>query len=298
MRNRLLVTGSTGFVGTHLVRIARSGEWDLHTVSRAVRPEMGGGVGAHHVADLLDRESRRQLIAEVRPTHLIHLAWYVEPSLYWTSAENQRWLEASSDLFELFGMHGGKRLVGIGTSAEYEWSEPVLREESTALRPASVYGEAKRMLGEFAQQSSARHGFSAAWARLFMVYGPGEPESRFIPTVIRACESSATVRCEDLVRDLMFIEDAARAVLALAGSSFAGPVNVGSGRGTSLVSVVDAVAREVGRAATVELIEGADRAPVVADVTRLRAIAPDLLPIPLEEGLARTIAWRALGQRR
>ncbi|MFZ2491597.1 MAG: NAD-dependent epimerase/dehydratase [Thermoanaerobaculia bacterium] len=298
MRNRLLVTGSTGFVGTPLVRMARGGEWDLHTVSRASRPEGTEGGGVHHVADLLDRECRRQLIAEVRPTHLIHLAWYVEPSLYWTSTENQRWLEASADLFESFGTHGGQRLVGIGTSAEYEWREPLLREEATVLRPASVYGEAKRMLGELAQQSSARHGFSAAWARLFMVYGPGEPESRFIPTVIRACESSATVRCEDLVRDLMFIEDAARALLALAGSSFAGPVNVGSGRGTSLVSVVDAVAREVGRDATVELIEGADRAPVVADVTRLRAIAPDLLPIPLEEGLALTIAARALRQRR
>ena len=55
------------------------------------------------------------------PTHLLHLAWYAEPGLFWRSPENLRWVEASLRLLRAFAEHGGQRAVMAGSCAEYAW---------------------------------------------------------------------------------------------------------------------------------------------------------------------------------
>ena len=82
---RVIVTGASGFIGRHtLPHLAEAG-FEVHPISS-------------RDADLLDERSRRDLFARFRPTHLLHLAWYVPPGKYWTSLENIRWLQASLDL--------------------------------------------------------------------------------------------------------------------------------------------------------------------------------------------------------
>ncbi len=265
---RLLITGATGFIGSHLTTLARNGEWEIH-VDRV---------------NLLDPEDGERLIERIRPTHLIHLAWFVEPSTYWTSPANARWADASAQLFRAFARHGGQRLVGVGTSAEYDWSgNGVLVEGTTPLAPATLYGASKKRLSE----EAATLGISQAWARLFLVYGPGEPVTRFVPKAIHASLTGGTVPCvEPAARDFIYAEDAAAALLALAASDVQGPVNIGSGEPTALRDV----AQRIG--ANVDLIHVASEPPlVVADTKRLRDEVGFAPRFSLAQGLDASIAW-------
>ena len=54
-------------------------------------------------------------MARVRPTHLLHLAWDTTPRVYWTSADNLRWVQTSLDLIQAFVCLGGRRIVFAGT---------------------------------------------------------------------------------------------------------------------------------------------------------------------------------------
>ena len=271
MTRRLLITGATGFIGSHVAAQAAEGDWEVHTDR----------------VDLLDPAQSADLIARLRPTHLIHLAWFVEPALYWSSPENLRWVEASAHLFRAFAQHGGERLVGVGTSAEYDWSSGVLREDVTPLEPATLYGASKKQLSEQARILCEESDVSGAWARLFLVYGPGEPASRFVPKAILSGLTGSTISCLDPVeRDFIAVRDVAGALLALAGSSVESAVNIGTGQATSLLEVAQLVG------ANVETVPAGSEVPlVVADTTRLREEVGYAPQMTLERGMEEAVTW-------
>jgi UDP-glucuronate decarboxylase len=289
MRRTLLITGATGFVGSHLAALAAA-DWDVHTVAR--RPTKAAA-GRHHIADLSSPAQRRNLLTIVKPTHLIHLAWFVEPAQYWTSIENDVWFRASAELFREFADAGGERIVGVGTSAEYVWNGELLCEGVTPEQPASPYGASKLETFRVTQELSEAFPISAAWARLFMVYGPGEPPSRFIPTMIRTLLTGGTAVCQPAGarRDFIHVHDVAAALLQLAAGGICGAVNVGSGCGTALREVVAILATRLGNGHRVEYRGNDDSSAVVADVSRLRDEADFQPAFDLVTGLDDTIAW-------
>src|ERR1700722_8182981 len=141
----VLVTGAAGFIGGHtLQRLAARG-YKVEAVSRVAHPS--SDAVCWRKADILDIDAVEKLIYDVRPTHLLHLAWITEHGTYWTAPENVEWLIASLKLLELFGRAGGERAVGLGTCAEYDWSAaPPFCEDTTPLHPRNLYGAAKNSL--------------------------------------------------------------------------------------------------------------------------------------------------------
>jgi nucleoside-diphosphate-sugar epimerase len=287
--SRILLTGATGFIGRHVLGRLTG---DVHAVT--TRPPPAGEGVTWHRADLL---SGAEIVAAVRPEVLVHLAWYVEPGRYWTAPENIRWVEASLALLRAFAAAGGRRAVIAGTSAEYDWRAPGERcqEETTPLKPATLYGAAKHALHTAAARYAEQAGFELAWGRIFFVYGPGEPDGRLVPSVGRALLAGRPVPTTrgDQVRDFMYVEDAAAAFAALAGGGATGALNIASGDPVRVRDVVEAIARQTGRPdllrpGALPEREG-DPPRLVADVTRLRqevGIAPRTA---LREGLARTL---------
>jgi nucleoside-diphosphate-sugar epimerase len=282
-----LVTGATGFLGTPCS--AQLAGIDLHTCARRAPAEVRG---SFHVVDMLDHDATRALIAEVRPRRLLHLAWTAAPGTYWESPENDDWLEASRRLLRSFVDFGGERAVVAGSCAEYDWSMPgPYREHESPLRPASRYGQAKAALGRWTADCTA----SVAWARLFFLYGPGEHETRLVPSVANALlegrEAELTPGTQ--VRDFLHVQDAARALVALLDDSVTGPVNIGSGRGVTVRSVAERVGALAGRPDLLRF--GARPAPtaedVVADVRRLRDEVGWQPTRTLEDGLEETVDW-------
>lgn len=271
---RLLLTGAAGFIGRHCLD-ALSGDpsLEIHAVSSRDRPAAPAAGVTWHRCDLHRAADVESLVRRVAPTHLLHLAWYTEPGLYWRSLENYRWLEATVRLMLAFAATG-QRAVLAGTSAEYAWGTDTCVEDVTPLRPASPYGVCKDAARAVVLSLAAETGVSACWARIFGVYGPGEPPSKLVSRIAAAVRAGKrySVPARPLVRDCLHVADAARALTGLLRTPLQGPVNVGSGQAISVEEVARTVARAVGRPEAIDLVgDGGDEPPhVVADISRLR----------------------------
>lgn len=291
---RVLITGPSGFLGRHcLDRLLRE-ECEIHAVSRAGR---ASGERVHwHAADLREPTEARRLIAAIRPSHLLHLAWEATPRVYGGSPENLRWLEAGVALLAAFGETGGARFVGAGTSAEYAAGAERCGEDLTPIRPATVYGRCKAACWLAAQAAAQQYGFAAAWGRIFLPYGPGDPAARLVPSVIAALDERRPVETTHgrQLRDFIYAPDAADLLVRLLVSPETGAFNIGTGRATPVRSVVEFIAdrrggRELLRFGAIEPAAGEPQA-LVADMTKVRLALGWSAPTAIEEGLALVLA--------
>lgn len=295
---RVLITGASGFVGRQCVSPLLAKGFEVHAVSRKGPAADTPSEVRWHALDLTDADRVSELLARVRPTHLLHLAWYAEPGKYWTSAENLRWVSASLGLFEGFAAAGGRRAVGAGTCAEYDWHAAGLcKEFETPLAPATLYGACKHALRVVLEAYARQAGLSAAWGRVFFLHGPHEHPDRLVASVARALLRGEPALCTHgrQVRDLLHVEDVAAAFVALLDSNVEGAVNVGSGEPVALAEVVRLVGEKAGRPELIRM--GARPAPegepplLAADVTRLRDEVGWRPRFNLEAGLERTVEW-------
>lgn len=241
----VLVTGGSGFIGRHcLEELQRTGA-TIHCLSRKL-PSESLRLGVHwHTVDLLARPDLGQLFGQIRPTHLLHLAWCATPGTYLKDEQNYDWVSATVDLARAFRASGGSRIVSAGTCAEYDWTSGVCTEQDALPDPQLPYPACKSGLQKLL---CGMTGLSVAWTRLFFVYGPGEHPDKLVSSSVAAFRSSRTPRLEDpsAVRDFIYVKDVAAGLIGLLSSRLQGPVNISSGVGTSVGCVVETVGRLLG----------------------------------------------------
>jgi nucleoside-diphosphate-sugar epimerase len=342
--SRVLVTGAGGFIGRHTLAPLVAAGHEVHAVTSrplyggapatARPPNDSGGTPAAagppdealhemppevrwHRANLLAPESAEALVREVRPSHLLHLAWYTQPGAFWTALENFDWVQASLRLLRAFGELEGRRAVLAGTCTEYAWersthcvekvppraddraadADAARAHPSTPMCPATLYGAAKHGLHVVAERWALQTDVALAWGRIFYAYGPHEHPARLVSGVARALVRGEEVPCTSgtQVRDYLDTPDLGSAFAALLTSEVTGPVNMASGEPVRVAELVAAVADAAGRPELVRL--GAlpqrpgDPERLTADVRRLREEVGWSPSIDLREGVARTVAW-------
>jgi nucleoside-diphosphate-sugar epimerase len=288
------VTGASGFIGRRVTaELARRG-LETHALVRTDRPMAGGVVS--HACDLLDSSASASLLADLRPTHLVHIAWPVLAG-NWARAGhegNLRFVEASLSLLRQFAKAGGRHAVVAGSCTEYDWAFGRLSENSER-RPATFYGRCKSSLGDLSMAYAREMSFGLAWARIFFVYGPGEPRERLVSGIAGKLLRGEKAPCSHgrQRRDFLFVDDVARAFADILVRNIEGAINVGSGAAIAVGDIVRAVADQVGRPELVDwgALPDVSESPLVeADPTRLRDVCGFEPRTTLEEGLDRTIA--------
>lgn len=284
-------------IGSAVARAAIRCGHEVHATSRRPAPSLEGLGVTHHPSDILDPDSAAALVAGLRPELLVHCAWETRHGTYWDDPANVDWVVATGILARAFAATGGGRFVQVGSCAEYDWTHGFCIEGVTPERPGSRYGMAK--LAAFKAVEAAALGcFEAVEPRIFFAYGPGENENRLIPYI---CRSLAEGKIPELSsgrqwRDLLFVDDAASAILAVAeADTLTGPVNIGAGIPVALGEVASFLARRAGAEAS-GLGSRPDRPDdptvLLPDTTRLFSTGwrPS---VSLEDGLARTFEWWA-----
>jgi nucleoside-diphosphate-sugar epimerase len=304
---RVLVSGAGGFVGRWSVPALLKRGYEVHAVlSTHLRPhkEYPQLSGAEiHRSDLLDRVAVERLLGAVRPSHLLHFAWVTTPQLYWTSAENFSWVEASLHLLQTFKSNGGARAVLAGSCAEYDWSRAdVCREDSSALAGsgmsvAAPYAACKLALQNMLASYGSHYGLSIGWGRIFFPFGPYEHPDRLVPSVVRNLLLNQEAPCSHgrQIRNFLYAADVGDAFAALLDSALEGPVNIGSTDRVSIASLVERIAKLIGRTDLLRLGARAtstnEPGTLVPDVRRLYEEVGWRPGFTLDAGLADTISW-------
>jgi UDP-glucose 4-epimerase len=280
---RCLVTGGCGFVGSALVRRLLAQSWEVVVVddlSLGSPENLGQDRDRVTIVQRDVRNGLGQVFATAAPQVVFHLAaLHFIPDC---DADPARCLQVNVDgtravLEATAALAHPASLVLASSAAVYAPADGPLHEQEDLLGPVDVYGHSKRWAEELAADFAARTGIPVGIARLFNVFGPGETNAHFIPSLICQLKAGKSVRLGNLAsrRDYVFVDDVAEALLRLARYGSRGhsaTVNVGSGRAYAGQDVVAALAA---------------LAPALADVTpavdpgRLRLVdRPVLLADP------------------
>ncbi len=268
---RALVTGATGFVGRPVVDSLKRRGVDVVTAGR--RPDCDVQI------DLLGEAPLDDAMKHAAADVLVHVAWYAEHGKFWNAPVNTQWVTASERLAGAFCRAGGRRIVGVGTCAEYEWAQDTrCVEDSTPLRAATLYGTSKHQANQAMAAVCSAHGVSFAWARLFIPIGKGEPPGRLIPSVIAALrgEREPFAIGGAASRDFLHVGDVGEALATLALSDATGAFNIGAGKPTRIADMVDHLARALQRDAEplrrLYALRAGEPVSLYGDTTRLRAL--------------------------
>jgi nucleoside-diphosphate-sugar epimerase len=205
-------------------------------------------------------------------------------------------------LLQAFLAIGGRRFVGVGSCAEYDWSDPDLEsgmchEMETPLKPRTVYGRTKKELFDWAESQCRHHRTEFGWARLFSIYGSCEDSRRVVPSVIKALLAGhrAAISPGSQICDFLHVDDVGRALAVLTGSTVAGAVNVGSGNPISVAGICQRIADLMGMSDALDfgaLPARPDEPPrLVPDVNRLCHEIGFMPATGLDDGLQKAINW-------
>lgn len=291
----VILTGANGFIGRQTIAPLLERNYKIHAVSTAqpTADLIFENVIRHRV-NLLNERETAAMCEQIKATHLLHFAWYVEHGKFWNAPENKIWLDASIRLIEQFKACGGERIVVAGTCAEYEWgANEILSEEKTPLKPQNFYGECKLEL----QKALAASGISQAWGRIFFLFGEYEYPARLIASVINSLLKNEYADCSHghQIRDFMYVRDVSDAFAALLDSNTQGAVNIASGKAQTIREIVLQAAdllgkRELVRFGKIPAGEN-EAASIVADARRLREELGWIERYGIERGLEQTIEF-------
>ncbi len=303
-RDRLLVTGGAGFLGSrvcHLLRLRGL------AADRLIVPR-------RRDYDLTDAAAVERLYAEARPDVVIHLAAEVggiganraNPGRYFYAN-----LAMGLHLIEHARRAGLKKFVQIGTICAYPKHTPVpFREDDLWTgypeETNAPYGVAKKSLLVMCQAYREQYGLNAVYLLPVNLYGPGDnfdlDTSHVIPAIIRKCVEARRRGDERIVcwgdgsptREFLYVEDAAEGIV-LAAERYDGgePVNLGSGREIAIHDLVAMIARLTGFDGRIEwdTTKPNGQPRRCLDTSRARERFGFTARTELEVGLRRTIDW-------
>jgi UDP-glucose 4-epimerase len=308
---RALVTGTAGFIGSHLsaALLDRGAEvvgvdsftdyYGREVKERNVEP-LGGRKGFRFLEAALQSADLVALLDGV--THVFHLAGQagVRPSWgrdFQTYVTNN--IEATQRLLEAVRDRPLERFVYASSSSVYGDAVPIPMREDAALQPLSPYGVTKLAAEHLCHLYWVNHGVPSVSLRYFTVYGPRQRPDMAFHRFIRAALTGQTIALYgdgEQTRDFTYVADAVAATMAAGDRGQPGAVyNIGGGSRVSIREVLHEVGRLTGRHLDIrrEPAQKGDMRDTFADTTRARADLGFAPSHTLPAGLAAECDWLA-----
>ena len=304
--SRVLVTGASGFIGSHLTRKLVDLGAQVHvltSVVSSVYPTRLVGLRdriALHEASLTDRGAIEQVAEAVKPEYVFHLGAYTHVGKSWQRVDEciQVNVQGTVNLLMALAPHGYKRFVNAGTSEIYGDIDVPFREDKQP-HPVSPYSVSKYAAEEYCRLFFESYGWPIVRVRPFNAYGPAQSPDRVIPEII-----TRTLRGEPLrmtqgrqTREFNYVEDLARGFVQLAttpgidGELF----NLGCGVDVSMRDLATKILDLMGNPVDAEFGALPDRPTEIwemrCDATKARERVGYEPQTSLEDGLSRTIEW-------
>ena len=270
---KVLVTGGAGFIGSHACKaLARAGHEPVVYDNLSTGHEDAVRWGPLEVGDIADGERLDEVFRAHQPEAVMHFAAlaYVDESVRDPAAYYQVNVAGAVSLLEAMRRHGSEIIVFSSTCATYGVPDTLPIQESTLQNPINPYGFTKLVVERMLADYERAYGLRWVALRYFNAAGAdpdgelGErhyPETHAIPLAVRAAlglEPAFQVFGTDYptadgsaIRDYVHVSDLAdahaRALEYLADGGANTAYNLGTGVGTSVLELVQAVAAATGR---------------------------------------------------
>ncbi|MGH3301541.1 MAG: NAD-dependent epimerase/dehydratase family protein [Streptosporangiaceae bacterium] len=304
------MTGGAGFIGSHIVdALVERGERVLVVDDLSTGAETNISAAATQGVDLervsiLDQQRINAVFARWRPTTVYHLAAQmdVRRSVMDITFDAHSNVLGTLNVLVAARAVGVRRLVNTSTGgAIYGPELAIPTPEGGTPEPLAPYGVSKLCAEQYVSWFQRAGGLSTVSLRYGNVYGPrqnphGEAGVVAIFGQALAAGEPVTVFGDGLqTRDFVFVSDVVAANVFAADADVTGVVNIGTGRATSVLDILQALEQRAGRAATIYWAparEGEVRDSCLS-VRRARETLGFEASVSLMDGIARTWQWLA-----
>jgi dTDP-glucose 4,6-dehydratase len=303
---RTVVTGGTGFLGSHLCeRLLADGEEVL------CLDNFSTGTPAN-VAHLLEHPGFRLVRADV--TDYVHVAGPVDTVLHFASpASPIDYLQLPIETLKV-GSIGTMHALGLArekdarfllASTSETYGDPQVHPQPESywgnvnpVGPRGVYDEAKRFAEAMTMAYRRTHDVDTAIVRIFNTFGPRmrPNDGRAIPTFIRQALLGQPITVAgdgSQTRSIIYVDDLVEGILRLVRSDLEGPVNIGNPHELSMLDLATWIRDLVGSDSEVTFVPRPQDDPTVRqpDIALAKAALGWEPVVPIESGLSRTIAY-------
>lgn len=299
---RILITGVAGFVGRHLFNTLcrRYPDAIIHGTAIDEPPKMGNDRLKYHLIDLKNSAVIHDLIADVQPDQIYHLAAQASPrrsfAIPWETLENN--IKAQLNIIQAcIALKLQPRILVISSAEIYGPVRPEEQPitENTPLRPTNPYGVSKVAQDMLGLQYFLSHKLPILRVRPFNHFGPGQSEG-FVATdfAVQVARIEAGLQ-ENVIevgnlsaqRDFTDVRDVVEAYVRIVENGIAGEVyNVASGTPYSIQYLLDTLLKYSTAEIKVKVSEARmlpiDVPIVRGDSTRLRNLTGWQPTIPFE----------------
>jgi dTDP-glucose 4,6-dehydratase len=302
----VVVTGGAGFLGSHLCERLLGDGCDVIALDNFLTGSPA------NVAHLLDHDRFRLVKADI--TDYVHVPGPVDQILHFASpASPLDYLQlpihtlkvGSIGTLHALGLakDKGARLLLASTSEVY--GDPQVHPQPEGywghvnpVGPRGVYDEAKRYAEALTMAYRRSHAVDTSIVRIFNTFGERmrPNDGRAIPTFIRQALRGQPITVSgdgSQTRSVCYVDDLVDGILLLLRSDEAGPVNLGNPHELSMLDLAQRIRDLAGSSSEIAFIPRPEDDPSVRqpDITLATAQLGWQPRVPLDEGLARTIAW-------
>lgn len=299
--DRILIVGGTGFIGRHLAKKCLNYSPFVTSLGLTNSTENESDIkGVEYIqADILDREKLKSTLNGRSYDYVFNLGGYIDHTPYFKGGHNvlESHFIGVTNIIECLDLKRLKGFVQIGSSDEYG-NQPGPQNEDMRERPFSTYSFSKTAATHFIQMLHLSEGFPGVVARLFLVYGPGQDEKRFLPQIVIACLKGETIETTEgrQLRDFCYVDDVVEGLIksAVTPQAKGHVINIASSKPVLIRDMIDEIVGVIGKGNPIlgarPYREG-EHMELFADINR----AKDLLcwepRITLKDGLIRTIDY-------
>lgn len=245
VKNRVFLTGASGFIGRHVVGQIQAGGHDiLALILENDADEIGPKSIRRLYGDMGDMESIKSEIKSFDPDLVIHLAWQGIPD--YSENISRINLNNSIQLLDFIVEETNcKKIIVSGSCFEYGKNKGTCKE-SDPVQVKSFFAWAKYSLYRYLLLKCDREKVKLIWFRIFYVYGPGQRGGSLVPTLVRALKEGKVpdIRSPLNKNDFVYIEDIARGFqLAVDREVETGIYNLGYGISRSVYDAFQIAAK-------------------------------------------------------